>query len=887
MTNRVLGGALMRSSVAATLLALAAIGLSQANDATAAITQFVNIPAEPLGSALTQLARTRDLQIIYHSEVVGDRRTAGAVGAFTPEQELKQLLHGTGLTYRYLNDTTVTILPAASGSGTVPAPDGAAGANKPAAIAPHGKKEGKSDSSGRFRLARAGNPVDPANAAVTSGTGASGNDPLTALKEVIVTAEKRREPLLRVPVPVSVLNPAALAENGQFRLQDYFATVPGVSLAGGAEGGGTQYLTIRGLSTGYYSTPSVAMMIDDVPVGNSSAQDYGSVIVPEVDPDDLQRIEVLRGPQGTLWGADSIGGLVRFVTRDPSTSGFSGYVDTEGVDVPVGSVGYALHAGLNVPLGPSLAIRASVFSRQDPGYIQSLVTGRRNINEAHVDGGFLSALLKISDRLSVEVKALDQVSHGGGESDIDTNAAFQPALGAYQQSGIAGNQSYSSELHLYWITLKARLGALDFESVSGFSSSRMKDLVDFSAYDSVYSVPAGLAYGVTSDYTTRKLTQEFRLSSSLGERVDWLGGLFFTHEDTPGLQNNFAAVPTTGAQVGPSLFTFNTPYRLTEYAAYGDVTVHLTRRLDLQLGGRESENRQAYYNAVTGTLVPAFYDLPSPYDAPPTHAKGNAFTYLVTPKLTLTPDAMLYARLASGYRLGGTNYDLTGAGTCAVPPSYKPDTTRDYELGLKTAFLDRRVTLDTSAYYIDWRNVQIPVYDLCAIYIQNGGSAKSQGLEVSVKAQPIDGMVVSAEGSWNEAELTRDLPPNSSAYGLAGNRLPYSTPFSGSLTLDQDFARMGDATLFAGATLMYVGARTGEFNPAPTPPRFRFPAYTTVNVHTGARYRAWQVNFFVNNAANTRGIIYGEANTYFGNTSGYDAIITQPRTIGLSVSRQF
>lgn len=875
----------MRLSVA-TLLVLSAVGLSQANDAKAAISQFVNIPAQPLGSALAQLARTRDLQIIYHSEVVGDRRTAGAAGEFTPEQELKQLLYGTGLTYRYLTDTTVTIFPAAS-RGSEQNPNAAAGKNKPAATAPDRQKEGKSDTSGWFRLARASGAVDPAKAVAVNSAADSVDDHPTALKEVIVSAEKRREPLLHVPVPVTVLNTTALTDNGQFRLQDYAATVPGVSLAGGAEGGGTQYVTIRGLSTGYFSTPSVAVTVDDVPVGSSSVLNYGSVIVPDIDPGDLKRIEILRGPQGTLWGADAIGGLIRFVTLDPSTSNLSGHVLVQGMDVPAGGAGYALHAGVNVPVSPSFAIRMSAFSRLDPGYIDSVVTGRRNINEVRVNGGFFSALWRISDHVNLELNALDQVTRGGGESDIDTNAAFQPALGAYQQTGILGNQSFRSKFQLYSITLHARLGALDFDSVSGYSISGMKDLVDFSAYDAIFGVPANLGYGVTSDFVTRKLSQEFRLSYSAGARVDWLAGLFFTHEDTPGFQTNLASVPTTGAQVGAPLFLYNDPARLTEYALYGDLTVHLTGRFDVQLGARESQNKQAFYNTVNGTSTAAFYGYPPPYEAPTDRTTGNAFTYLVTPKFNLTPNAMLYARIASGYRLGGPNIVVGAAALQHVPPSYKPDTTTDYEVGFKGAYLDRRITLDASAYYIDWKDIQIPVSNAYGIYINNGGRAKSQGLELSVKVRPIAGMVVSAEGSWNQAELTRDLPPNSSAYGLAGDRLPYSSPFSGSLTVDQDFAHMGDTTLFAGGALMYVGARTGEFQSAATPPRFRFPAYTTVNVHTGARYRAWQVNLFLNNVTNTRGIVYGEVNTYFGNTSGYDAIITQPRTIGLSVSREF
>jgi outer membrane receptor protein involved in Fe transport len=252
---------------------------------------------------------------------------------------------------------------------------------------------------------------------------------------------------------------------------------------------------------------------------------------------------------------------------------------------------------------------------------------------------------------------------------------------------------------------------------------------------------------------------------------------------------------------------------------------------------------------------------------------------------------MTYARVASGYRIGGPNFY---ASTPGVPKDYKPDTTTNFELGLKGDFLEHRLSVDTSIYHINWHDFQIGVFNTidgqAVFYETNAGDAKSDGVELSLQARPARGLTIAAQGSFNNAVLTEDLPPGP-AYGLAGDRLPYSIRWSGGASVNQDFQLWNEWTGFAGGELTYVGLREGEFASGPpsptTTPRLQYPAYTTINLRTGVRSQSWFLNLYVNNLADKRGIAGAQPTTSVGVTGGYYGTVILPRTIGLTVVRNF
>ena len=208
--------------------------------------------------------------------------------------------------------------------------------------------------------------------------------------DIVVTAQKRVERLQDVPAAVSVVNTTALTESNQSRLRDFAASVPGFQASPSPGGGGQQTLVIRGITSGTIQNPTVGIMIDEVPFG-AATYDFS----PEVDPADLQRIEVLRGPQGTLYGASSLGGLVKFVTVEPSTTDVSGKVEAGVNGVAHGSgVGYALRGAVNLPVSDTLAIRISGFTHKDPGYIDNPTLKLTDVNDFYASGGRVSALFK-------------------------------------------------------------------------------------------------------------------------------------------------------------------------------------------------------------------------------------------------------------------------------------------------------------------------------------------------------------------------------------------------------------------------------------------------------------------------------------------------------------
>jgi outer membrane receptor protein involved in Fe transport len=746
-----------------------------------------------------------------------------------------------------------------------------------------------SDRSGSARIARASNAIDEETPRTYSDQGDSGGETAFrpyGLQEVVVTAQKREERLQDVPIPVTAIAADALLTNDQVRIQDYFTSVPGFNVSPSPSAGAEQTLSLRGITTGFGTTPTVGITVDDVPIG-SSGNGLGNT-VPDFDPNDLARVEVLRGPQGTLYGADSMGGLVKFVTIDPSTDRFSGHVQASLSNVHNGAeVGYGVRAGVNVPLTDDLAIRVSAFTREDPGYIDNPVLGNEGVNKDNSFGGRVSALWKPSDAFSIKVGALYQRYKGDGSNDVDVTLPGYnlPPLGKLQQDYIKGIGGYDKTFEVYSAVIKAKLGPVDLTSVSGYNLIKVADSWDYSYLLGGLLNVAGAPVFTSGE--TKKLTQEVRLSSSISDRVDWLIGGFYTHEFGPPFsQQVLAEDTTTGALVG-NIYSLTNPNTYDEYAGFADLTVHITDRFNIQFGGRESHIKViGKESSQSGALVGDTTIL-----TPGSDWTGNAFTYLVTPQFKVSPDLMTYLRFASGYRAGGNNA-TPGSPQCVtynaanVPCAYSPDKTENYEIGVKGDVLNHALSFDMSVYYIDWRQLQINLFseELTSTYTSNAGRAKSDGVELSVEARPFSGLKLSSWLAYALADLT-EVPPSGqvlgSVYENVGDRLPYSTRFSGNIALDQEFPITRNISGFVGVTESYVGGRLGSFTV--TPQREYYSPYSQTDLRVGARLRTWTLNLFVNNATDKRGVLGGGMGTY----PPFAFRIIQPRTIGLSVSEDF
>jgi iron complex outermembrane recepter protein len=709
----------------------------------------------------------------------------------------------------------------------------------------------------------------------------------TSLNEIVVTAEKREERLQEVPVPVTAISADTLINTNQLRLQDYYTTVPGLIVQPTGGSGQNQSITIRGISAGG-GNPTVGVTVDEVPYG-SSTNVGGGFTIEDIDPSDLQRVEVLRGPQGTLYGANSLGGLIRFITVDPSTDGVSGRVQAGTNSVYNGAeLGYSFRGAVNVPLSDTLAIRASAFTRQDPGYVDNPVLGIDGINEVKAYGSRISSLWRPSDIFSLKLSALYQDVKGDGANDVN----IAPGLGDLQQDFIRNVGSYEKKAQAYSAIANAKVGNIALTSVTGYNVNAERDTYDYTyALGQCCTQPN---FGVTGTplaniQTAKKFTQEIRLSMPLGQMFDWLVGAFYTHENSPSVAIFEAEDPATGRIVGQGLYEpYSSTY--TEYAGFTDLTIHFTDRFDVQIGGRESQIKQHTPESATigNEFCPPPACPPTPLQVtinPELNVNSNSFTYLVTPRFKVSSDLMVYARFASGFRPGGPN------GIPGVPRQFYPDTTKNYELGVKGDFIDHTLTLDASLYYIDWKNIQLSVLDPVVQQVYNGNAsrAKSEGVEISGESRPLTGLKINGWIALNKAVLTQDLPLGTPdiplPIGVAGDSLGASK-FSGSLSVQQDFSLTDAVTAFVGSSVSYYSKSLGAFTTSLPPSPFQrqvYPAYARTDLRGGLKYGFWTCDIYANNVADKRAPIAGGIQTI----GLYDFNYIQPRTIGISITRKF
>jgi iron complex outermembrane recepter protein len=859
----------MRIAVIASAITMSAVGLTSAADVQAAMNRVqTNIPAEALGPALRALASEYDFQIVYASQDVSSLHTEGAVGEFTATEALTRLLNGTGLTYRYLDEKTVTIVALVGSQGTTRgsmATDNAGYSTPP-------RKEGSSAGSS-LHLAQAAEGQTTGTLSVTPTQSASHNSSDTnSLEEVVVTAQKREERLQDVPVPVTAISGSTLTENNLVSVEDYYSLVPGLNLSTGTRG--ELFLSIRGLTTGTYTSPTVGFVVDDVPYGSSTT----FMSAPDIDPNDLASVEVLRGPQGTLYGASSLGGLIKYVTVDPSTSGYSGRVEAGISSVYNGAEpGYNVRAAVNMPISDTLAIRASAFTREDPGYIDNPVLHINGINEGHIYGGRLSALWTPSETVSLKLGATVQHSQQDGNSYVFTG----PGFADLQQDYVRGAGVIDRDTAVFNATLKVKLGVVDLTSVTGFADSRFFSTLDFFLLNSytqtIYGV-SGLLY--EQQFENHKFSQEVRVSMPVGDHVDLLLGGFYTHEIVNDDFNFTPVNPVSGVPAGVWGRGYD-PFDYEEYAAFADATVHVTDRVNVQVGGRASHVTASSLESIsTGGFASTLLGA-DPSITPAASATSRPVTYMLTPQFKVSHDLMTYVRLASGFRPGGSNDALTAAE--GLPGKFGPDKTYNYEAGIKGMFLDKTASFDASVYRVNWKNIQALLYPSNDVggYTANVGEAKSQGIELSAEIRPLTGLSLAGWFDYDDAVLTKTVPASSGIIAQSGDRLPFASRTSGNLSITQQFPVAVNMTGLLGGTLVYVGDRKGDFEGPPPAQRLDMPSYIELDLRAGLKFGTWSSNLIATNVTDKRGLLNQDMN--HSNAFMY----TKPRTIGLTVAKEF
>jgi iron complex outermembrane recepter protein len=709
------------------------------------------------------------------------------------------------------------------------------------------------------------------------------------LEEVVVTAQKREETILTVPVPVTAITAESLTENNQYRIQEYFSSIPGLAISASEL---APSVAIRGVISGAAATPTVGIILDDLPMG-SSTQIGGGYFAPEIDPADLARVEVLRGPQGTLYGASSMGGLLKYVTIDPSTKEFSGSVRAGTNTVASGGSGYNLGASLNIPMGETFAVRVSGFGRHDAGFIDNLgypdfPVKEKDVNDSEVYGGRVSALWAPNDDLSIKLGAIYQKNENGGYPYVSSEA---PPIGELEQRFLPRSGENTRTFTAYSANINYSVGGFDLVSVTGFSTSEFTDFWD---YSSIFGDPDNGVYVLEHDRnSTDKFTQEFRAAKTFGEKIDVLIGAYFGREDStwdsagPLADVAGNVLPRNPETPGCADFCYNFFFdtAFDENSFFTNLTYHFTDRFDVQVGARTAEIKQKY------AQVDTFYFEEPPFvdDSAVGASKDRVATYLFTPRFKVSDELMVYGRFATGYRAGGFNAaGLRGGDGDGV---YAPDKTQNYEIGVKGTALGNNLTFDASIYHIDWSDIQVLLQPLGGglglVVNGEGKTAKSEGIELSAQFFPTRALSLEGWVTLSKATLTKDfsspLPGFTTADGKTGDRLPYSSEVSGYVAANYAFD-LGQFEANVGGNVSYVGDRFGDFLSIDNPePRQVYKAYTQLNLTSGLKAGEWDVGVYVNNVTDKRG--------YYGGGTGSIVpkarSLIQPRSMGLTLVKSF
>lgn len=728
-------------------------------------------------------------------------------------------------------------------------------------------------------------------ALAVSGAFAAGQQaPQDDTQQVVVTAQKRAQATVDVPQSMSVVGGDALEKHQATGFSDYLKLVPSLQLVQSTPGEGR--IVLRGLDTGGVAS-TVAVYLDETPFGSSSGLVNGAVLAGDFDTFDLARIEVLRGPQGALYGASSLGGLVKFVTNAPDLDGFALRARVGIASVDGGSTGYRSNLVVNTPLSDTLALRASGSYLKEPGYIDSIgVAGsdrESNINDARNYGGRASLLYKPNAQFDLRLSAVVQNIAADAPSAVESDPDSLETL--YGRPTLAQFVPTARDMHyrVYNATANWDFGAASLTSSTSYGTQKqfIREDATFNLsglVEGAFGVPNELYLG--QEVASKKFTQELRLSSNEGQAFDWLAGLYYTDEKGDIAQRYHAVAPGTMDPLTglPLLADIGLRSNYREVAAFANTTFHLGANYDLDLGGRYSHNKQDARQLMDGALAGGAAD----YNA---ESSEDVFTYALALKRKFGERTALYARAAKGFRPGGPNV-LPPDTPPGTPATYESDSVMSYEAGFKTESRDGRFALDLSAYHIKWKDIQLLAIVNDYGVNTNGAGATSDGVEFTASYRPVRNLRLSANGTWGKAKLDGDTDPL--VGGVEGDRLPFSPKYTLALMADYRWVIGTTTPAYAGVSGRRVAGQHGAFDAdyrAANGRQREIPSYNVFDAHFGVELGSWTVEAFAKNIGNSDGktstsAIVANGGFVVPNGAMSTGIIT-PRTVGLTLTKEY
>ena len=723
-------------------------------------------------------------------------------------------------------------------------------------------------------------------------TAAESNDASSG--EIVVTASKRGEKLRDVPSAITVLGGDELDNLGVQSVRDYATLTPGLVVEDtGAPGYGK--VSIRGLTTGsLQQSATTVYYLDDVPFTASSANGGGSFIAPEPELADIDRIEVLKGPQGTLYGASSLGGVIRLISKRPDASRFSGSARAELTAIDSGGTGFLLNGTLNVPLvSDRLAVRATGFYRRTPGYAHNVGTDTKNVNESISKGARLAIGWTPTDRLTVDVVGMIQdVDTKGLAAEHVAPGTFTPIYGARKYSNFF-NAATDVQYRLASITGKYDVGAGQLIATAAYLESELHVDSDVSSTYAPffplfgqfgYVYPANTGAAVTSTIPQKKTTAELRFVSDRLGPVEFIVGGFYTKERASIPTDVVARDMATNSQLPGALgFIVRSPVEdaYEEVSAFGNLTYYLTDNLDVTGGIRYARYKENFTFAFSGIYYDIF--LGGPQQIPPFAGSDDKLNYLATLRWRPTGKVSAFLRAASSFRPGGPQP------AAVLPPGaqtqIRPDTVWNYEAGIKADIIDRTLSVQASVYQIDWKDIQLYTFFQSQQLLANAGNARVQGFEIQLNARPTPLLSIGANAGHTDARITAVDPGVTALIGAAaGDPIPQTPRWTLSATADQLIPLGADLQGQLGATVRMQSHKYTSYPASVSNPNVRLPEVTTVDLRAGIRYQRYQLQLRAENLFDRNGVInYVPA----GAGAPAAAYLIRPRSFTLSLSADF
>jgi outer membrane receptor protein involved in Fe transport len=706
--------------------------------------------------------------------------------------------------------------------------------------------------------------LDPPDAAAQTASDAAGVD------TVVVTATKREEDAQNIPVTVTSFDSRGIERMGTTEFDELVTQVPGANfIDNGGPGRGNELASLRGLSPVADNTSAVvAQSLDGSPRYGRNYRLF-----------DIGEVSVLRGPQGTLWGGQAIGGQIIIRSNRPDFERMSGFLQADGYSTTNdGGASHRVTAVGNAPLlDDRLAVRLAVQNVEESGFVDDVATGNKDINE----------LSETSWRASLGWRATDALKftliYQGNDLHTDAPTYFSTSLGRYQTDSPIAFRPADQHFNLFTFITDLDLGWATLD----YSAARF-DL------DSQYNDPTSDAFGggelEDNRYTLdqRSWTHELRLSSPGHARLEWVLGAYADHLDGNDLETQVEILnPITGAPPvfgdGLTLAEIGGPEDRTEYALFGETSYDLTDKLEALVGGRyfrwSVDNHQQFtyfgenYQQVTGKVdgTDAFYKLGLTYRA--------------------TDHVLVYGLRSEGFRPGGFNPFVGPA--LAIPDKYvkfDPDTLVNYELGLKTASLENRLLFNATAYRMDWQDIQTVVRATSGFaFTTNAPDLDAWGTELELATQDLlaEGLFVGATYAWTKNKFTSNAVIFHGTLPLIekGEELRRTARQTWSLNAEYSFAMGATVKGFFRTNYWHRDATTTEgFNGADG--AIRVPAQNVVNASFGVVQGPMQARLYLDNVSNAQPWLQ-VLPVAPGSTIAAQASTIRPRTIGLELTYRF